>query len=60
MKQIDRMQYEIQRLNDELNNAYLQLRNQRESEMRRVHLLVDELGWEKYKSIVNPQRRITK
>lgn len=55
MKQIDRMQYEIQRLNDELDNAYLQLKNQRESEMRRVHLLIDELGWEKYKEIVNPQ-----
>lgn len=53
MRQIDRMQYEIQRLNDELDNAYLQLKNQRESEMRRVHLLIDELGWEKYKAIVN-------
>lgn len=55
MKQIDRMQYEIQRLNDELDNAYLQLKNQRETEMRRAHSLIDELGWEKYKAIVNPQ-----
>ena len=55
MKQLDRMIYEIQRLNDELNNAYLQLKNQRENEIKRTHLLIDELGWEKYKSIVNPK-----
>lgn len=54
----DRMQYEISRMQDELDNAYLQLKTQRENESKRTHLLIDALGWEKYKQIVNPENKI--